>query len=296
MNFPKVKPGDPYAPSARLHNALVDALAYVDTLKKTGGQALEGGPPLTWILCQNTSGSDRNTNEILAFAAPQITPTDNLNEFRHRPTISGVTPTTSDRGRFGVLLAPCKNGAAAPIALAGVLAVQIDVTDANHKFADVKNGDATKLASGSNGVASILWKESGTGTKWAIVRLGGAGGSTSPRRFKALLNGALATGDSNATIDNVTSLVDGDTAPTPTSAANYLKWAGNDNDPVLILEDTSTGTPTYILEHVAWDAISLVTTVFDSSPDVKRTNRNHLTKTAGSTADTVVFTTDDTCP
>jgi len=65
----------------------------------------------------------------------------------------------------------------------GVVQVQIDVTDANHGYADVKASDNTKLASGASGSAVILWKESGTGTKWAIIRIGGgdkAGSANDP--------------------------------------------------------------------------------------------------------------------
>lgn len=173
MAFPKVKPGDSYNPSARLHNALIDALAYVDSLRKTGGAALDGPAALTWILCQNASGSDRTTNEILGLDAPPISPTDNPNEFRHRPTIDGTTPAKASHwGRFGILLAPAKSAACARLALAGVVPVQLDVGHASHTHADVTDGDATKLTSGFFGAAQILWKESGTGTKWAIVRLG----------------------------------------------------------------------------------------------------------------------------
>ena len=45
--------------------------------------------------------------------------------------------------------------------------------DESHLYADVTDGDATKLTSGAFGSAMILWAESGTGTKWAVVQLGG---------------------------------------------------------------------------------------------------------------------------
>jgi hypothetical protein len=50
--------------------------------------------------------------------------------------------------------------------------VKVDVTDEDHGYADVTDADATKLTSVSRGSAQILWKESGTGLKWATVRLG----------------------------------------------------------------------------------------------------------------------------
>ena len=64
----------------------------------------------------------------------------------------------------------------AEAALIGVVPTQIDVTDEDHDYAVAKASDSTQLSSATGGTAQILWKESGTGTKWAVVRLGGAGG------------------------------------------------------------------------------------------------------------------------
>ena len=69
--------------------------------------------------------------------------------------------------------------------------MQIDVTDEDHEYADVATADMAKLASATSGAAHILWKETGTGTKWATVRLGkGAGGTADAviRRAKAQEN------------------------------------------------------------------------------------------------------------
>lgn len=69
--------------------------------------------------------------------------------------------------------------------------------------------------------------------------------------YKALLNGALASTDGTATIDNVTCF-GGGTPPSPTSATNTLALAGADNDDVVIVKD---GTGYYLLnvKHHACD-------------------------------------------
>lgn len=115
-----------------------------------------------------------------------------------------------------------------------------------------------------------------------------------PRLFKALLNGALHRADSIAAIDTVTS-ISADTAPSPTSAANYLGWAGNDNDACLILEDTSS-TPSYILLAVKWDVIGAVKNVFDANPELKQTKQDLIGKANSAAADTTIINTDDECP
>jgi hypothetical protein len=56
-------------------------------------------------------------------------------------------------------------------AVAGVVPVQIDISDANHGFAEVKDNAAASLKSVAIGSAQILWKQTGTGLKWALVRL-----------------------------------------------------------------------------------------------------------------------------
>jgi hypothetical protein len=48
----------------------------------------------------------------------------------------------------------------------------MDVQNEDHRFADVGDEVAGHLVSAVSGAAEILWKESGTGVKWAVVRLG----------------------------------------------------------------------------------------------------------------------------
>ena len=50
--------------------------------------------------------------------------------------------------------------------------MEIDVQDEEDEYADVADAEAGRLKSGLRGAAQILWKESGTGEKWAVVRVG----------------------------------------------------------------------------------------------------------------------------
>jgi len=54
----------------------------------------------------------------------------------------------------------------------GVVPVTIEVITEVDLRAEIIDGDATKLRSGAIGSARILWKESGTGDKRALVSLG----------------------------------------------------------------------------------------------------------------------------
>ena len=85
-------------------------------------------------------------------------------------------PAAADHiGNFVILLEPAA-GEIGRACISGVCPVRVDVNDEDDQFADVKDGEATMLESAPTGSARIIWKESGTGTKWAVVRLGGGAG------------------------------------------------------------------------------------------------------------------------
>ncbi len=106
---------------------------------------------------------------------------------------------------------------------------------------------------------------------------GGGGGGGGSRKFKALLSADLAKADANASIDTVTA-IDGGAAPSPTTAVNFLNWAGSNNDACLIEETWSGGTVTYMLTAVAWDIVSPVTTVDTSGTALRQAVTDHIGK------------------
>jgi hypothetical protein len=187
----RVSPGESALSSildASRHNAVNDAVAYVDHLKHQAGS---GSKPLRFqpgiVLIRNESGSALARFDILGISGVVPLYADNSSAFKSGPALTGDTPDIADHaGKFVVLLAPCANNAFAQAMLAGQTVVRIDVTDEDHEYADVKDGDATELESDESGLARILWKESGTGTKWAMVRMGGGGASGDAHRWGKL--------------------------------------------------------------------------------------------------------------
>jgi hypothetical protein len=94
-------------------------------------------------------------------------------EFKNRVALSCVTPDIdAHEGRFVVLAEPLAVGAIGRAYIAGVCPVQVNVTDEAHGYASIADGDTTQLASATSGPAQILWKAAGTGSRWAVVRLG----------------------------------------------------------------------------------------------------------------------------
>ena len=181
MAIPRVQPGSPFRPSAGAWNAFIAAAeAHAAQAAGKGGPPRAGGPighlrSGGVILVRNDSGADRARFEVLGIDSPVFPPDVMLASFQNDVVLSGLTPALADHaGRFVVLLEPLASGAIGLAAAAGVVPVKVNVAGADDAFADVADADASQLASGTTGAATILWKESGTGAgKWAVVRLGG---------------------------------------------------------------------------------------------------------------------------
>jgi hypothetical protein len=108
----------------------------------------------------------------VGLGAPVVSPWDNLTEFRENAALAATIPDAdTDAGRFAILLEAIPEDGFGRAMLAGVAPVQLEVVDEDHAFADVTDGIAWKLTTADAGGAQILWKESGTGTKWGLVRL-----------------------------------------------------------------------------------------------------------------------------
>ena len=173
----KVNPGEPLRIPAGTYNTFIDTANAVRS-----GQAAGAGTPSDRfepgvVLIQNASGAARARFEVLQVSGALITPAANLAEFQRTRGLTGVMPTQAN-DRFVVLLEPIRSNEIGRAMVVGVVPVQVNVTDASHTCAVATASDATKLTSGHTG-AALVWKESGTGTKWALVRLGGDGGIVS---------------------------------------------------------------------------------------------------------------------
>ena len=179
--FRKVKSGDPLRIPAETFNAFVDAAQDFRNRQNAQGVETKGSAQgNTVVLVKNASGSDQERFAVLGVAAPVISPSANLPEFKNRVVLSCVTPSDDHRGRFVVLAEPIKSGNMGRAVAAGVTPVKVSVQNSADDSADVFSGQTGHLKSGE-GAASILWKESGTGIVWAVVRIGGgSGGGVEP--------------------------------------------------------------------------------------------------------------------
>jgi len=132
------------------------------------------------ILVYNNSGYDITRYGILAIEGVKILPdTQGLSEFQRRPVLSGILPnwTYQSDGKFVVCLEPIGNGKIGVAVITGVTVAPINVMNETDGYVDIFGSGMQSLASCGSGACQILYKESGTGAKWAIVRFGGSGGT-----------------------------------------------------------------------------------------------------------------------
>ena len=172
----KVQTGQKLSIPAAAYNAFIDAA--LDYRRRTAGIGQQAEPSFRQsgiVLIRNDSGSDQSRLAVLGIDSPIIGPTSNEDEFKNRVALSCVTPVAdTHEGRFVILVEPISAGKIGRAYADGLCPVRVQVEDEDHGFADVKDGDTSCLESRAGGAAQILWKEAGTGLKWAIVRLSAA--------------------------------------------------------------------------------------------------------------------------
>ncbi len=166
--------GDPLSISAR---DWTDMQRVVDKFRNGGvsfqapaQQSSLRSPTIVKVL--NDTGDPLEQCGIVGLGEPVILPADNEMEFIRNIAFKIVPPTT---GRWGVLQSPVAAGEITTAIVAGVVACKINVISAlkPNLFADAVNLDFAELqVSDVGGNAQILWRAGGTGTQWAIARIG----------------------------------------------------------------------------------------------------------------------------
>ena len=130
------------------------------------------------ILIRNNSGVSCQLFHILQISGVVITPDDSLPDFQQQPVFTCTIPSgdTQSNGRLVFCAEPMAPGQIGRAWIDGIVTTRINVTDSSHGFATAKANDRTQLASAVQGMP-ILYKQSGLGQKWGVIRYGGNGSS-----------------------------------------------------------------------------------------------------------------------
>jgi hypothetical protein len=158
---------------AAVYNAFVDAaIAHrARQSRLSGGRIVDQVPPDA-VLVKNNTDVALGRDSIVGIGACLITPDDDLTQFRTQQVFEAETPATPDHfGLWGVLTQPLRKDSIGWAQVSGTRAVQVDFDYDDQPYADIADEDAAKLKGGEGG-ARVIWKPKGTGTQWAVVRLG----------------------------------------------------------------------------------------------------------------------------
>lgn len=169
MAYRRLKAGDaPSDISASAYNEMLRLVEQRQGPASSPGSGSGGAGAYLAASVLNDTGLNLPEFGIIRLDSPGIDPTVNLSNFQRRFVFRGKSPT--DHCQFAVLLAPSPNMELRAAILAGVAPVTLDVVHESHDRAAAINNDSVRLRSGFAGNAEILWKESGTGNKQALIR------------------------------------------------------------------------------------------------------------------------------
>jgi len=173
--FKHVQAGAPLVVPAAAWNAFCDvALAYKRAAMTLAERAGLNRHQAGIALIKNDSGGDLVRFSVLGIDDVFPTSAENIGVFKNNPRLNGTTPTTASHlGTFAVMIGPAKNQATCRAVVSGIVVCKVYMHATAHRYADVKDADASQLESGDSGHAIILWAAPGVGSQWAVVHLGG---------------------------------------------------------------------------------------------------------------------------
>lgn len=175
MTLDKKSPGDRLRIQASDWNAFVDAAR---AARITGGEDFQPAAddyPFAICRVRNDSGADLGRFDVVGLGEPLFDPgeEDKLPQFKRCPAFASDVPEEgTHENKWAVLLEPVAAGRIGPALVAGVVPVQM--TGADVGFAEIADG-STALQASPSGSARVLWADSGSGLRWAMVRIGAGG-------------------------------------------------------------------------------------------------------------------------
>jgi hypothetical protein len=189
--FRKVRSGQPLRLPAVAYNAFVDAAVDLRRRERnaSAGPALEAAQRgVGIVLVRNDSDEEIEPYHALAITGVLVEPDEDDQErtFHSRTPLTGAIATEeSPTLSFVLALQPIKPGKLGRCVLTGVTPARVLIANELDTTCELA-AEETVLASTPMGGVPILWKEEGTGEKWAVIEMG----RPSPGRVTAILGQA----------------------------------------------------------------------------------------------------------
>lgn len=207
-----VKRGDPLVIKASDWNALL-GLAGSAKLRQSvqlQSRSTFSGASGVVVPVKNNTGSDVSRFHAMGIGAPLFEHSDNAQTFLNQLAFNGETASSSYLGRFAVAQETIPDGKIGACLIDGLTVAQITVGHTTHDRVDMDTAGGSKLVSQYYGAGEILYKETGTGTKWALIRVGSF---VAPKRRAVAAASISAGGSGNVTVQ-----------PSGETLLAYLDW------------------------------------------------------------------------
>lgn len=231
MDIPKVKAGDNITVRASTWNAFVDAAN--NNNPDASGSGGKGVPEHVLVRCKNTTFENVGRNEPVNVTGLLLDPVGNAGAFRAQPAFN-VT-AGGGYGSLGVTFEPIPAGRLGRVAFGGVVPCQVDIQSTDDDIA-VLHGTASILKGHTQGAvgARILAKQNANlGEMWCLVQLGEYR-SKYAELYMGQLAGAITSGSSTASVDNLSAMNGRPLSDASLTANNGFSWAAANNAPCLI--------------------------------------------------------------
>lgn len=177
--FDKKQPGQRARPSAQDWNDILDGTLRARRGDRPHPEQDESGHEATMIQVRNDTGQNLTQFSAVGLGDPVITPTQNLSEFKRAICLKAVVPVAgTHENKWGICLESIAKDAIGTALVSGVVLAKVAFATAETAisgFAEIQSGK-TSLQNSASGSAKVLYAEPSGTERWAIVRVGGAGG------------------------------------------------------------------------------------------------------------------------
>lgn len=204
----RVEAGQPISEafSATGWNRAQDAADIVLGVRPGVTAATIGGPRLSYtpVLVRNDGTASIEKGESMRIIGLVIEPEEDSDSVE--VVVRGAEPFNNNAvdQPFVVAVEPIAQNAIGRAAIDGVVVAKINVTNSGHTGV-LPQSNAPFLKSYESGPATILWKEHGTGSKWALLHLGRVSPVTMQVLTSVGLGNALTFNVANVQLQSIVS-------------------------------------------------------------------------------------------
>jgi len=128
----------------------------------------------TYVQVYNGTGAIAEEGTVWELGEPQITPSDNIDDFKAHPVFSLVKPEADTTNTLCVLTAPVNPSEQGVGVVSGAVAVKCTVSDSSDRWAK-PDGNGGMETDAESGQVQLCYADSATGWCYAILGAGGGG-------------------------------------------------------------------------------------------------------------------------